>query len=289
MLKRSIGISFIGLMALSFAATTQDGVLLRRQLTEGTSDVYTVVSSMNSTLDIPGQGVTELKADMSSTYTVKIGKVDPEKGLADLETIMSDIKLKLEGPMSGGEDAAPPKDIVVVGKIDNLGRQSEMKMKGVTGEMLMVMGAATAAGESFFTFPEKAVKIGETWTVMTPKVPQFGNKEHKLTAKYVGDEVAFDKKAMKISLTGTIPMDVNVAEMMKQMGSEDPTGGMLDSMQPMMRGNIIVTGTALFEKATGKVLSIESAMDMKTRLEIPSAGMTLESPGKSKSSMKLKV
>lgn len=288
MLKRSIGIVSIGLVALSMAATTQDAVTLRRALSEGTTDVYRIQSVSDFSLELPGQEPMGMKSDMSATYTMKIGKVDAEKGVADLEAVTSDIELKIESPMGGGDGAEPPKEIRTTGKIDSLGRQTEMKIQGVTGEMLMVMGASSMTGESFFTFPEKAVKAGDTWEVLTPKVPMLGNKEHKLTAKFVGEEAYESVKAMKVTVTGTIPMDVNIAEMIKQMGAEDPTGGMMDSLQPMLRGNIAVVSTALLDKATGRALSIETTMDLKTRMEVGGGSMTANAPGKAKTTMKLK-
>ncbi len=290
MLKRSLGISFLGLMAFSMAATTQESVVLRRQLVEGNTDTYTIESSTDMALDIPGQGKTDMKSTFSTLYTTKIGKVDSAKGLADFETLMTDIKFKMEGAMAGnmGEGAEPPKEVKSVGKIDARGRQSDMKVQGLNGQMLMAMSSSALAGDVFFAFPETAVKPGDTWDVMTPKMPQFGNKEFKLTAKYIGDEAVGAVKAMKVTLSGTITLDVNISEMMKQMGTQDPTGGMLDSMQPMLRGDIVVGGTAFFDKANGRPITVESTMDMKTRMELSSVGMTIDAPGKSKSTMKLK-
>lgn len=290
MLKRSLGVTFLGLVALSMAATAQDSFLLRRQLVEGAKDAYTVETVMDSTIQAP-TGDMQMKTTTSMLYTINVGKVDKDKGVADVETVVTDIQLKMEGPMADmmqGQGANQiPKEIKANGKLSDRGRMTDMKVQGASAAMMMSMGTASMSGDTFFAYPDGPVKVGDTWDVLTPKMPLLGNKEHKLTAKYVADEAVGDTKAMKVVVAGTIPMDINVSEMMQQMGTQGGVGGLGD-MKMLMKGSVEISGTAWLDKASGKILSLENTMDMKTQMELPDMGMTINMPGKAKSTMKLK-
>jgi hypothetical protein len=271
----------IGLALASIAlavAATQDGVLIRRELKENSLDMYLVTMTGQQNVNVPGMGEQPMGIKSSMHYTLKTGKVDPEKGEADCEMIVTDMKFELDGPMAEmAQMGDMPKEIVVPGKLNNRNRVVVDSSK-LLNPTLMMLGANTTSGFGFtIEFPEKPVKIGDAWEVTLPKTPFFGKAEPKLAAKLLGEKTYDKTQVWEISMEGEIPLDVDLQEVMKSL----PAGstGNFPDMKIMMRGTVKMTSTFLVEKSSGRVYRMESTAGGKQTLELVDMGMNVETSG----------
>lgn len=283
MRSKALIFSFLAVAAVSFAAV-QDAVQLRLTLTEGDKHEYTVTMTGNNSVEVPSMGAMDMGINGSVTQVVKIGKVDAEKGDAEVEIISSNMKMELTGPMAEmaqmGQDSMP-KESSVVGRITNRYRVNDMKMKNVNMQQMLAMSSSMGV-QPFIELPEAAVKAGDTWNVVWPKNPMMSDKDATLKATFKGDGELEGKKGNWVTLTGQVPMNVNVGKMMEEMAKQnpgaDPTGGM-PVMNMTMAGTIDVDMNAVLDKSTGRVLALVSVLKTKSKMELTDMQMTLDSGG----------
>lgn len=277
-----IGLPVLALFTV--AAVQQDGILLRRELKEGVSDKYRIdfTSDMNAT--VPGMGEQQIGMKGGMDYVVAIGKVDAEKGEADAEITTSNVSFELLGPMAGMMPPPPPsKDVTTKGKVDTRGRLIAAAAS-MDPQMMMFGGASMNSVGQGIEFPEKPVKVGDSWTVVLPKNPIFGNEEVKMTAKLLGETRVGGVEAYDVSLEGKIPTKIDMAELSKSMQDGDPTGGMMAGM--IITGTMNVKTKGTFEKASGRTLKMESTIGNNMSLEV--GGMQVPISGTMKVVMLLK-
>jgi hypothetical protein len=275
-------VGLLAVAAVTVAATSQEGVLIRRQLKPNTSETYTMEFNMKQLIDMSamGMGDQDMTMDSKSKLVVKTGAVDEAKGLADIELQFSEMKMDFGGAaaMAGGMMGEMPTEYAVAAKMDARNIFTEVKPIGRQANqmMMMMMGSAASLQSGLFIpFPERAVQVGESWEVPMPKTPMFG--ETKLTAKLVGEKVHEGRPVWVISLEGTLPMNVDGEAMTRASGGDDPTGGMMAGMK--MTGTIQSRQEALVDKATGQTLQIEGKGTQRQRIEIAQMGMGLDMRG----------
>lgn len=247
-MNRRIAIIGIGALAV-LASASQDGVLLRRQLTAGSTEVYNVTMKSANTTPM---GDMSIDATMKMTY--KMGEV--KDGKADLDIITSDMTLKYGGmaEMAAGMMGDVPKTVTMKGKIDERNRITDMKTVGMTMQMAMMMNSQSSSMNQSVSFPENAVKIGDTWDVVVPANAMMGTAETKFTAKYDSNTMVDGKPAMVIKMTGTMPMKLDMAELAKKnpemAGGQIPPGIVIEGKIDMKLDSVV-------DRASGKTLTAD--------------------------------
>ncbi len=287
MRKAAFGLAIVAASAAVIALQGQ-GVLLRRELKENAKDVYKVEIKGTQNFTVPGMGEQQMGMTGSMTYAVKTGKVDAQKGEAEAEMVTSDLKFELEGPMAGmapGMDSLP-KEIVVKGKLDSRNRLVPLESAGIDPQMLMMMGSTMGGVGQGVEFPEAAVKIGDSWEVVLPKSPFLGNKEHKLSARLVGEKSESGAPVYEIVMEGKIPLDIDLDELMKSMPNS-PASAATMGMKVLIKGSMDMKVVGLYEKSSGRALKIESTMGGAQTVELPDMGMSLPVSGQSRVLMTL--
>lgn len=272
----------LALATVGFAA--QEGLVLRRTYKENTSETYELTTEMKQTADIPGMGEQDLSVKSTSTYTFKVGKVDAQ-GNADITTELKVDKVDADG-MLAQMVQDKPKPVVAEGKMDAKGHFTPAKEKALDVASMM-MGASQSIGNSVqVEFPDKAVKIGDTWDIVVPKSPVTGDKEQKLTAKLVGDKKVGDTDVWIVSVTGKIETNVDTSKLPK---NPDAASNPMANMTMTVKGTVDITSETLVDKATGKTVQSEQTSKVKQTVEVAEQGMTIPVNGTSKTTAKLKA
>src|SRR5690242_9406123 len=134
-MKKAASLIVFGTL-LTLAIAAQQGVILRREVKENTTEVYDVKTELKQTVALESMGEQELGLISSLKMTLKTGKVDATSGEADVESIVSDIKTEAEGAaaMLAGQGPEMPKEIKTAGKLD---ARNRMKLTAVKGMGLM--------------------------------------------------------------------------------------------------------------------------------------------------------
>lgn len=271
---------FAGVAALAaIAAASQDGFLLRRTFTEGTTDTYVIQTVTKQVVQLPnGMGEQEMGSTVDATYKVKTGKIDAEKKSAAVELTYTIDKVDSEGALGSAMGGATPetgKPVTINGTLDELGRLKMEAPKGSPPALAAIMSNASSLGGNIASIelPEKAVKVGDTWEVVIPKSPFTGTKDQKLTAKLVGEKDVDGKPSYVISTEGTLEIDADLSKM-----AEDAPPPM-KGQKIMLKGKAELKTDGVVEKSTGKALRLTTKMKMKQTMEIPDMGMSIDTTG----------
>lgn len=273
-MKTPLAILATSFLAVGAVAFTQDAVTFSRTFAKGSTDKYTVSMKMNTVTDLSafGQPNMELLMDVTNIAEYTYKDVD-EKGTATLDILYKDMKVKVEGPMADMMGGAPevPSTMKGTAKMDKHGVMSEVKMAqdAASNPMMAMMGGQQSMDSlSMFALPKEGVKVGEEFKVEFPKMPMFKSADMK--AKIIGSEVYSEKEAWKLTYDGTLMMDMDLSEMMK----DAPDTGM-PQMNMRMEGTTKMVMTVLIEKANGRVLSIESVSNSDAKVNMVDMGMSL--------------
>lgn len=277
-LKRSSkALILIALCAISVAAV-QDTTLIRRQLKANTVEKFKVESTTKITADTPA-GLQEGTANTTSTVETTIGAVKSDGSNADFTILTTTEKMTMEG-MAGAPplpDKVPP--VTMRGTIDGMNRATAMKLVGdksatLSNPMSMLGGTEASQVGLFVEFPEKAVKVGDVWTITVPPSVMTGKEPTILTATYTGKEDVDGKSALVVTLTGTMKIEPDMEAMKKanQNGAADPTMG----MDIKVKGTAAISTKNWIDPETGATLKSETRIKGQTDVEIVQISMTMK-------------
>ena len=281
------GFALLGLQAIG--AGYQDDILLRRELKEGSKDTYAYVMKSKQVVnnEAMGMGEQEISIDGTMNISYKIGAPDADKKKSEIEIMVTDIKMDLGGAaaQASGMMGDLPKEIKMKGKIDNLGSVSDVKANGMSAQMQMMMGGASSMASSGVIFPEKALKIGDSWDMVLPKNPMMGKESKTVPAKLVGEKTIDGIACYEISYEGKVPLNVDLSQLAEEGGGAE--AGMAN-MKMTMSGTMDLKGVTLVEKTTGRMISSEATVKTDGKLELPEMNMTMGMKGDVSTTMKLK-
>lgn len=253
----------------------QDGVVLRLVLKENTTDNYKVESKATQVINLPnGMGEQEMTILTTSSYKVTTGKVDAEKGVADVTVETSVDKIDADGPMGEMMAQNKPKPMTLKGTLNNLGKLTLDTSKLSMSDLQFGGGSQQSGGGVYVEFPDKAIKVGDSWDYKIPKSPITGSEDQKMTLKLVGEKKVGDKDVWVISTTGTMKLDIDSSKLPK--GDAD-AGNPMAGQDMKIKGTIDVVGESLVEKATGRTLKSEAKLKSKNTIEV--MGMNIDSTG----------
>jgi len=264
-----------GLSLATVAMAAQDGIVLRRTLKENDTETYKIDSKASQTINLPnGMGEQEMNIATTSTYKLSTGKLDAAKGTLAITALSTIDKIDADGPMGDALASQKPKPVTTTGTLDARGHMVMDDSKTTMGQLQMGSGSQSSAGGIFVEFPEKAIKVGDTWEVVVPKSPTTSPEDQKLTAKLVGEKKVGDKDVWIISTSGTFKLDIDSSKLAKD--KEDASNPMA-GQDMHIKGTIDMTGEILVEKSTGKTLRAEAKMKAKNNVEV--MGMNIDSTG----------
>lgn len=287
----------IGIFAFALLGFQQgDGVLLRRALTENAEDKYTMEMKTSAKIDLSAMGMGEMPMTitMGMNLSMKTGKQDQETKKFALDATMSDLKLDMGemGAMMAGANPMDnmPKEMVVKGTIDERNKivLSKTGIPGMEMAGMMMGGGADPLSMLAIEFPEKAMRVGDTWEMTIPKNPMMGNKEIKSIAKLIGEKKVGEVDCYQIEVTFAAPIDADMAEIMKSMGSA--AGGGADAMAGMkilIKGKIESKSEVFVSKKDGKTVKMDTLMRSTQTIELPDMGQSINSSGET--TMKMEI
>jgi hypothetical protein len=269
-------------LASVVAFAGQDNFLLRRSLKEGATETYALESKTKQVVTLPnGMGEQEVSTSTSSTYAVKVGKVDEAKHAADVEVTITIDKIEIDSPMGDPSNSAGDagKKTTMKGTLDHLGKLVLPPPTNPNDPMTSVASMANSIG---LQLPEKAVKVGDTWEVVLPKNPFMGDQEQKLTARVVGETTVKDRPALKVAMDGTLNLNVDMTKMLEK--SESPMAG----QKMFVKGTAEFKMVGLIDRETGQTLESTTETLTKQTIEMPDMGISMASTGTGTTTMKLK-
>ena len=276
-------------VALSFASLAMapsDGVVLRKTL-KSTTETYHMVSTTTQQISLPGgTGDQDLVSSSKATYTLKIGTVDASGDVSPAALTTKIEQYDVSGALA---DIIPSdrekylKPSTTSGTIDSHNRfiadanAKEHPMAVINGSV-----NNTLAG-LFIEFPDKPVKIGDTWDVTVRKGLITGQDDQKLTAKLVSEGDLDGKSIYKISLGGTIKTDINMADLVKNSDADD--AGELGKLDLKIKGQVDFNGESTVDKATGQTISLSLKLTTKQNLKV--SGLPITTTGSTTATMTL--
>lgn len=258
--------AFVVAASVASSAALQDATRLRLSLVEGRKDVFTIKSEMKQTLDMAGMGQQEMTINSSMKMAVETGKKG-EDGKAPIEMAVSDFEMKLEG-MAGAPDMPNPGNYVIKGKIDELGRITDTKIEGAEASMAQMMNASSQQTPYFVVFPDKDVKVGDSWKIPIPKNDLAMTADSELTAKLLGEKTVKDVVVFEIQLMGDVLVD------------GDPSKANPDVPFAMKtKGKVSMDGLYWVEKSSGRTIGYQTKMRSDMTMELTDMGMTISTKG----------
>ncbi len=258
--------AFVVAASVASSAALQDATRLRLSLVEGRKDVFTIKSEMKQTLDMAGMGQQEMTITSGMKMAVETGKKG-EDGKASIEMAVSDFEMKLEG-MPGAPDMPNPGNYVIKGKIDELGRITDTKIEGAEASMAQMMNASSQQTPYFVVFPDKDVKVGDSWKIPIPKNDLAMTADSELTAKLLGEKTVKDVVVFEIQLMGDVLVD------------GDPSKANPDVPFAMKtKGKVSMDGLYWVEKSSGRTIGYQTKMRSDMTMELTDMGMTISTKG----------
>jgi hypothetical protein len=280
MIKIRKSVIFAGVALAALAGAVQDGILLRRTLTEGETDTYSIETVTKQTVTLPnGMGEQEMGSTMLTTYKLKTGKIDPAKKTAAMELTFTVDKMDTEG-MAAMPGATPTTEIGkpfnLTATMDEFGRLKIDPPKGSNPVLATLLTSSNSLGGNLVAMelPEKALKVGDTWDIPVPKSPLTGTKDQKLVAKLVGEKDVDGKSAYVVSTTGTLQIDADMSKMAEEGAPE-----MLKGQKMLLKGQAKIESNGVIEKSSGRTLRMTSKVISTQTMEMPDMGMSVGMTG----------
>ncbi len=260
----ALGIWLFG--AVAFAG--QSPVLLRRQLSAGSTEKYQVDMKMTTVLEMPGGlGEQELGMTSSANLEIKIGKMNWQIPGASIDAVMTVTAMEAEGIMAGtiGDKIPPP--LNVKGTLDIYGR---LKPAGSSSEGGMDLGQVQSLSFAMMAIelPEKAVSLNDTWPVLVPR-STMTKKNQFLTATLKGERNGL----WVVQLSGKYQLEMEPREISSGDGATNPMAG----QKVGVKGEVTVEGEGLVDKVTGRTMSLKTKTLTKQVATLASMGVSIDS------------
>ncbi len=266
------------LAAAAFSQTQTGEVTLRRQLKENAVERYKFEMTSNQMVDMGGG---QMPVDMSSAaeYQLKTLTIDQQKKESKIELKVSNLKFEFGG--MGGTMPDLPKEIAMNGTMDERNRIKLEPPKGQNGGAALGMmnmmsnGLGDATAGFGIEFPEKRIKIGDSWDVPLPKTPFIGDVQAKLVGKLIGTKKVGSEDAFEISVTGAFPVKIDGKAVTSMMGGD---AGALGEI-PDITGTVDLSGTVFVSQKTGATLEMRCKIKSTNKFTMASQGTTFNTTG----------
>jgi len=274
-------IPMLALMACSIASAQDapaQGYLIRRELKENAQSDYKLELNMMQkiTSDALG-GEQEFGIVGSMKYVEKSGKLDTEKQLLDLDIIVSNMKFEFSGMavMLQGMVDQLPREMKNSMRVNNRNAMVPAPAKKVEGEAAakpqqgnLILGMVGSSWTQALLFPEKEIKVGDTWDTVLPKSPNYNNKEVTLKSKFKEMRLVGETNCVVITTEGVLPLTVDLSSMMGNVGDQ--------TMSATLSGPLNFKMEVAVDPATGKVLDLVASTKGKQVLDLNQMSMDVD-------------
>lgn len=255
-------------VAVAQTESTQS-YLIRRELKENTQTDYRLEFNMMQkiTSDMLG-GEQDFGIVGSMKYAEKTGKLDVEKQLLDLDIILTNMKFEFSGMavMLQGMADQLPREVKNSMRVNSRYTITPVPAKKEEGEAApkpqqanLILSMIGNSWTQALTFPEKEVKVGDTWDTILQKSPNFNNKEVTLKSKLKEQRQVGDVNCLVIVTEGVLPMTVDLSSMAGGMGGQVSGARLYGPLNFKME--------TCFDPATGKIVEMVAATKGKQVLE----------------------
>jgi hypothetical protein len=281
-MRASVVVSVLCAVLAAAVAVGQETYLLRYKFEPVKIWEYKMAMDMDGT--IGGiMGADDQEMSMSQSMIMKHKLAGAKDGVGTYVTSFRDFEFEATvagidaGAMSGLDTEALEK-MLITSKMNERGETLDTKFEGLPEEMSQMnfAGAATFNIMGMMpVFPEKAIKVGESWVSMidNPMVAFVGEMasgkdlpQIKVTSKLLGIEKLNDVPAFKLAIKVDFPFDMDLSEMLEaQMGAE---------MTMTMKGSAAVDGTLWLDMETCHPIKMvyDSTNDMTMTFSNPMGG-----------------
>jgi hypothetical protein len=241
------------------AAAPSNGVLLQYNLKKGDVFPYRLAMDITSKVSVPSQPDMDVSAKLQMVMRMAVQDVNQD-GSYQIETQVSDAKLTANGQeMPLTATAIPPITMTVTknGVVKNV--------KGLEG----LAGGSAVPGldptsfsnmmSNMAVFPEKPIKVNDTWTYTTP-ITFPGSKQVTATtkARLVGLETTKDGTPVaRVNASVNVPLDLSLPQ---------PSG------TTTMKGQQVGTVTTLYSRANGMPVDANGTTNMTAKITANSVG-----------------
>jgi hypothetical protein len=274
-----IACALVALVVGSAAAGAQDSVTLKWKLEEGTAFYSKNVTDMDMEMKVAGQTI-DLEMKITAVQRLKVLSAKPGATKVEMTILAMDMDVKglpgglpgvggLTDKVKGATITATLDDKLAVTKIEGYDKFLD-KLAGDDADVRKQMKqqfSEASIGQMFsqvFAFaPDKAVKIGETWT-RSEKMPAAGleaNVKQKFKLDSVKDGVA------KIGLTGELSFKAGDAF------PGLPDGITIDKFD--MKADKF-DGSLLFDTKAGRLTENKTDMDLSGTMTLAAMGQKIE-------------
>jgi hypothetical protein len=276
-LNRSFIVTLAGTAIIATAWANQGGILLRRQLVEGSTERYQIQMKMATNVEMPGGlGDQELGVTTEGTYDIKVGKMNWQIPGAAIETTITLTKMEAEGIMAGAFGDKVPPPATTAGTLDIFGRlRSKAAAPSVGSDPL---GQGMSSSILTIELPEKPISIGESWKITVPKSPL--TKEAQFLTATLTDE---RDGALAVKLAGTYHIEMAP----RKVDAAEAGGSPMQGQRVGIKGDITIEGTGALDRASGKTLWLTTKTKTKQEVSMPDMGMKINSESTVDSSVKL--
>lgn len=203
-------------------------VVLRYDLKKGQKYSY----ELKTVMDMMGQSVTMVTDFVTSVVDVKGDKFTVEYKFGEAKVTASDPQMK----SLFEQQMAAMKGTTVTAEIDRRGQMTNLK--GARAQMLQGMGGASGFG---FVFPEKALKVGDSWTHTMDLPGMAGSEPLKMNFKLTG--VA--RNVATLAGSGTHTMD------MSPPGGQQQQGGSMSMKSTVATTTKVDVTTGMITESSG--------------------------------------
>lgn len=284
---RTIVVGACGLLACFLYA--EDA--LKVDLKKGASVKYKVKLDQTNEMQLPTGNTFNRGSSLTMSLLLTLGDVDETNKKAAFEAKMSDIVVNgpavPTGRRPGNENAitAFPKEMVQHGTIT-----ARHEIKTDTGQvemsgMMRMMSATPTSVLPYLNlhFPDKGVKIGDTWEMPSSPGIELGAQESKMTARLQGEKKYRGADVWEVQIKGNVPLKQDLAalfqqDVQQQQDSQDRRGGGRNRQPPSgnMSGTTTLQVKVLVDKKTGLVLYLDGTTKSVTTTTMQMRGRDVQ-------------
>lgn len=232
----------------------QDAVMIKRVLAPKEETKYSVEGSLNQTVTMPGGMEQSVTTAVSAKLILKACDALEDGKLPFTLTVE---KLSL---LSTPEQPGDSKDrtVTLKGMVDEQNVMSDLSLEGVRKRDLSIAGLVARMAQGIGTYPDKPVKVGDTWTVAEQE-SFLGDTKLEYSLRFDGQQTVGGLTLYTLSTNTDVPVVVDLGTM------ERGSPGMA------MKGMVHVVAQAYVDQ-NGLINSMTFETKAEMAIDSPDAG-----------------
>lgn len=280
--RARVGVSIVTSLFLSLAAgahqANNDTITLRMKFKPGDTRKYQMNMEMQFNFNLPGQDApVSQKVESKVIQQLKVLSVSPE-GLATLVATTVSSEMTANGETRPGPEIKPVTTIM-----DSRGQVVSMKGLPTAQAGMPDFSKMFGNGFNMSYLPEKAVRVGDTWT-QPYSIPTLTTEGSKLTTAFVRRETVGTRHTALLHSTGVMPLRL-------QMNQQGQLTTKPEESAMQITGEMNMSSDTNNDIADGRVVrstgTVDGAITMHVKQAPPGQPDTVKMNIKMKMSYKL--